>query len=141
MQDIKQTAKIMFRKLWGGINNENQHLTTEKIEDLLDTVISLAVEQREKEVLDMVVKEIDEIPFSKEIQDIYESKNNEYVKRSLSGLLQVKSPIDTNKGYEFVYVTKKVEEFIVELVNSLLIQDRKDITDSLKQKLLSTNKE
>lgn len=57
MQDIKQQAKIMFRKLWGGINKENQHLTTEKIEDLLDTVILLAVEQEKGRAIEAIKKE------------------------------------------------------------------------------------
>lgn len=29
-----------FRKLWGSINKENQHLTTERIEDFIDSLLS-----------------------------------------------------------------------------------------------------
>jgi hypothetical protein len=42
-EELKKEAITEFRKLWASINKENQHLTTEKIEDLI--VFLLAKQQ------------------------------------------------------------------------------------------------
>lgn len=50
-KEIKQQARKDFRKLWSSINTDNRHLTTEKIEDLIDSIIDKTVqiaEEREK---------------------------------------------------------------------------------------------
>lgn len=50
-KEIKQQARKDFRKLWSSINKDNRHLTTEKIEDLIDSIIDKTVqiaEEREK---------------------------------------------------------------------------------------------
>ena len=44
-EEIKKEAITEFRKLWVSINKENQHLTTEKIEDL---IVSLLAKQQEE---------------------------------------------------------------------------------------------
>ncbi len=44
-EELKKEAITEFRKLWLSINKENQHLTTEKIEDLI--VFLLAKQQEE----------------------------------------------------------------------------------------------
>lgn len=41
---MTQDWKVRFRKLWASINKENKHLTTERIEDLIE---SLLEEERE----------------------------------------------------------------------------------------------
>ena len=35
-------TKERFRKLWGSINKDNKHLTTEMIEDLIESEVKLA---------------------------------------------------------------------------------------------------
>jgi excinuclease UvrABC ATPase subunit len=40
IDEVKKLAKIRFRQLWANINKENQHLTTEKIEDLIEEALT-----------------------------------------------------------------------------------------------------
>lgn len=55
LKDIQERSKIEFRKLWGNITKDTQHLTTEKIEDFLNQQTTLAFQAG----LDMVLKEIE----------------------------------------------------------------------------------
>ena len=48
---LEERAIIQFRKLWSGINKDNQHLTTEKIEDLLVDKIQQAKEEKRQKIL------------------------------------------------------------------------------------------
>lgn len=45
-------SKERFRKLWGSINKDNKHLTTERIEDLIENEIRLAHQSGRGEVLE-----------------------------------------------------------------------------------------
>lgn len=49
LKEIKEKARIGFRKIWSNINKENQHLTTEIIEDFIDSTIDSAISQAVKE--------------------------------------------------------------------------------------------
>jgi hypothetical protein len=60
LKDIQKQGKIGFRKLWGNITKDTQHLTTEKIEDFLHQQTTLAFQAGEKSKEDMVLEEIEE---------------------------------------------------------------------------------
>lgn len=36
---MTQDWKVRFRKLWASVNKENQHLTTERIENLIESLL------------------------------------------------------------------------------------------------------
>lgn len=40
IKELQEEAKINFRKMWGNINKDTQHFTTEKIEDMNNTLIT-----------------------------------------------------------------------------------------------------
>lgn len=46
---MKNNWKIRFRQLWSSITKENQHLTTERIEALIESL--LAEQQHDHEIL------------------------------------------------------------------------------------------
>jgi predicted DsbA family dithiol-disulfide isomerase len=78
-EQLKKEAITEFRKLWVSINKENQHLTTEKIEDL---IVSLLAKQQEE-----FVKMIDEM--QKECWSNYEDIRKDNVFADIKNKLKI----------------------------------------------------
>lgn len=56
-EELKKRAVTEFRHLWVNINNDNKHLTTEKIEDLICRIIDFSLSSTLKEVKMNIEKE------------------------------------------------------------------------------------
>ncbi len=61
-QPIEEKAKIQFRKLWSSITKDNQHLTTEKIEDLIVSIISQTEQECDKKWRERIESKRNKIP-------------------------------------------------------------------------------
>lgn len=84
-------AKERFRKLWSNINKDNQHLTTEKIEDLIESEIKFAHQAGREEARNELRKNIGVIGAMYEIYGVGALENQQFFKEIMQCVENVTS--------------------------------------------------